>query len=122
MTVKVTKKIEEKSVLEAILKNAADIVKSDAIGIVVSSKEFLSGIDGTKAKQKVTEILKNYDYVFSINGGPLLDDAKKIKQQLLNYFKNVFGADVPVSILKIGDDYTVFSPLAFKITFFDQSK
>ena len=122
MTVKVTQKVKEKSILEAILKKASDTVKSGEIGIVTSSKDFLSGITGSKAKQTVLDILKNYDYVFSINAGSYEGDAKKAKQQLLEYFNKTFGVEAKVNILKLGDDYNVFCPVSFQISFFDQAK
>lgn len=122
MDAKITRKITEKDILEVILKKASKTITAGELGLVTPVKDFVNGIPGAKAKETVSNILKGYDFVFSINAGSYEGDAKKTKQQLLEYFKKTFGVEVKANIIKISDIYNVFCPVFFQISYFDQIK
>lgn len=122
MKVEIEASVKEKDVLEMILKKMAEEVKAGKTCAVMSKDEFLSGVPGKTAKIRVKEILKDYDYVFYVEAGSYNGDANDVKKQMLEFFSQSFGAKPDVNILKVNENYTVFCPVAFKITYFDQSK
>lgn len=114
--------IKELDVLEAILSKMAKKVSAGETCAVMPADEFLSGVPGKTANERIKEILNNYDFVFYADAGSYKGDADKVKQQMLEFFLQSFGAKPSVNILKVKDNYTVFCPVAFRITFYDQSK